>query len=194
MIPQNQKTASSKANILAAIPPYQASLIDVLTNSISDPATTMDASRLKELFKLSLAAARITTSMSDAATTKKLWKGEEFSPLLVSIKESERFKGAVAVQNLLKQLLGVLGQDKAVVGNGAGPKRKRDEVVTPVEAKSKKSKKESKVEAVETPAEAEVEVELEEDAELEENEVKVESKKGKKNKKSKKEKKSQIGV
>ncbi|KAI5479615.1 DNA polymerase phi subunit [Pseudohyphozyma bogoriensis] len=124
------KTPESKAKILSAVPSYRDAILKVLSTSVSDPSTTFDAARLKELVKLALAAVRITIGASSSAEAQKLWKGKEFAPVLDGLKSSERFKGAVGVQNLLKQLLVVLGGEKEKKAE-AGEKKKKRKVEEP---------------------------------------------------------------
>lgn len=193
-----QKSAESKSAILSVMPSYRLAIHSTLSSSLTETTSIFDAARLKELLKLSLASVRLTLNASDLnkALTEVIWKSTEFDTIMSGFKSSERFKGAVAIQNLLKQLIALIGapvvagkkvEEKEVKKvNGKASKRKNDDQEeegekVKVNKKTKKGKKEP---------EAEVEVEVEEDIEVEEEEPTVEvTKKEKKSKKDKKEKK-----
>ena len=68
-----------------------------------------------------------------------LWKADEFSALAEQYKSSDRFKGAVAIQNLFKQLVTLIG------GPVAKSSTKRKNGDEPEKVEKKKSKKDKKV-------------------------------------------------
>ena len=166
-----QKTDQSKSDILALLPSYRSAIHTVLSSPLTDATSTFDAARIKELTKLALAAVRITTAVSSPATTAVLWKADEFSTLAESYKSSDRFKGAVAIQNLLKQLVTLIG--------GPAPKTstKRKTGDEPEKVEKKKSKKEKTV------VEEVAAVEVMASPVVKEKKVKKEGKKGKREKK-----------
>ena len=92
---------------------------------------------------------RITTTVSSCATTTSIWKADEFSALSEQYKSSDRFKGAVAIQNLLKQLVTLIG------GPVAKTNTKRKNGDEPEKVDKKKSKKDKKVVVAEEVAEVE---------------------------------------
>lgn len=167
-----QKTDETKSVILADLPAYRDAIYAVLSSSLTDTSSTFDAARLKEVVKFALAAVRTTTAVSDAARTATLWRASEFAELVESFKASERFKNAVAIHNMLKQLVTLAGG--AVAKSG---KRKNEEGGKKVEKKARKEKKRE--------PEAEVEVEVEDEEVVEEEKFVKEGKKDKKEKKGK---------
>lgn len=181
-----QKTDASKAGILAAMPSYRATLFSVLSSSATDPATLFDAARLKEVAKFALTAVRTTAAASSAEATRALWNADAFATVLEQFQTSDRFKGAVAIQSIVKQLVAVLGGGKPVKVAGVKRKAVAEEPVKAETAqvagkKAKKSKRASK-------SEVEVEVEVEEVEEVEEPAAPavVEGKRPKKEKRNKK--------
>ncbi|KAL8283181.1 hypothetical protein RQP46_005959 [Phenoliferia psychrophenolica] len=179
------KTDASKAGVLAAMPSYRATLFNVLESAATDPATTFDAARLKEVAKFALTAVRTTAAASSAEATRALWNADAFATVLEQFRTSDRFKGAVAIQSIVKQLVAVLGGGKPT--KVAGVKRKSVEEEPAKEETAKVAGKKSKKSKKAAPAEVEVEVEVEEiEEDVEETPVVVEAKAGKKAKKDKK--------
>ncbi|GAA5900230.1 DNA-directed DNA polymerase [Sporobolomyces salmoneus] len=184
----NLKTPESTAAVLAGVPAYQSALHDALSTSLTSApsAATFDAARLKQLVKNALSAARMTVQLSSQAQAAKAWSVSEWISLLDAAKSNERFKGAVAVQTLIKQLVSVLGG--SIVEEGGKKEKKKDkkrkatEDVASSESKGKKAKPE--VEEEETGMN-EVEVEVE----MDEEEVAPAGGKGTPSKKEKKDKK-----
>jgi hypothetical protein len=160
---------------------YRSTIFSVLSSSLTDEKATLDAARLKEVAKLALAAARTTVSVSDPATTASIWKVDEFVTLVEGYRLSNRFRGALAIQGLLKQLITLAGGPSAKVGGKRKNADEGDKSGTKEKA-TKKVKSEKKGKNVEP--EVEVEVEMEEEVEVVEEEVVKGDKKG-----SKKEKK-----
>ncbi|BGP29993.1 DNA-directed DNA polymerase [Rhodotorula toruloides] len=107
----NLKTPESKSGVLSALPPYRDALYSALSSSLSSSTASpdFDIARLKLLAKQALAVARLTVQISSQSTAAQLWKADEWAKLIDVAKENERFKGAVGVQTLVKQLVGVLG-------------------------------------------------------------------------------------
>ena len=145
------------------MPSYRAALFSVLSTAATDPATTFDAARLKEVAKFALQAVRTTVAASSAEATRTLWNADAFATVLEEFRTSDRFKGAVAIQSIVKQLVAVLGGGKPTKAV-AGVKRKSVEEEpakenTTVKSSAKKPKKSKRATA---PAEVEVEVEEEE--------------------------------
>lgn len=126
----------------------------------------------------------LVAASSDKAVVGSIWNASEFDALLEQFKSSDRFKGAVATQNLLKQLVALVGGPVSKSGTD-GKKRKNVEPEEKV-SKVKKSKK-GKQDAATVEPEVEVEVEIEEvEVEEEEKRSKKEKKERKKEKKEKK--------
>lgn len=171
-----QKTDQSKSDILAAIPSYRAAMHKVLLSPFSDSASTLDAARVKELVKLALGAVRITTAASSPASTASLWNAAEFTALAEQYKAHDRFKGAVAIQNLLQQLVTLINGPSAK----ASTKRKSADEPVKAEKQAKKGKKSEK------PTAPEVEVEVEEEIAAPVVATQAPGKKVKKDKKGKK--------
>ncbi|BGO97632.1 rDNA transcriptional regulator POL5 [Rhodotorula toruloides] len=125
----NLKTAESKAGVLAALPPYRDALYTALSSSLSASTASpdFDIARLKLLAKQALAIARLTVQISSQSTAAQLWKADEWAKLIDVAKKNERFKGAVGVQTLVKQLVGVLGASVAenAAAGKAGKKEKK---------------------------------------------------------------------
>ncbi|GAA6061834.1 hypothetical protein JCM10212_000751 [Sporobolomyces blumeae] len=163
----NLKTPESKAAILSEVPVYREALHDALKTSLaSTPSTaTYDAARLKQLVKNALAAARLTVQLSSQSDAAEAWSVAEWIELVDAAKANERFKGAVAVQTLLKQLVSVLGG--SVAADGEGKKQKKDKkrkATDEGEPKGKKAKGPEAEVADEAGAnEVEVEVEMDEE-------------------------------
>ncbi|GAA6006454.1 hypothetical protein JCM11491_004966 [Sporobolomyces phaffii] len=109
----NLKTPESTQAVLAGIPAYASALHDAVAGSLassSSSAVTFDASRLKQLVKHALHAARVSVQLSSSrAAAAEAWSVAEWVDLVDALRTNERFKGAVAVQTLIKQLVGVLG-------------------------------------------------------------------------------------
>lgn len=196
-----QKTDAAKAEILSAVPSYRLALLSALS-----PSSDLDASRLKDICKLTLAAVRLTTQASDAATTATVWDASSFVVVSDELKKSDRFKNAGGIQNSLKQIVGVIGGPGANASaaggatNGGGKKDKKRKLVeaeTKVEetvekpTPTKKAKKVQQQESKKVSA-PEVEVEVEEDDEVEVEEGSKKRKEGgkKSGKKSKDKKKA----
>ncbi|KAM0756343.1 hypothetical protein T439DRAFT_345128 [Meredithblackwellia eburnea MCA 4105] len=201
-------TDQSKADIIAGLPTLRSAIYPVLSGAAASTITSFDAGRLKDCLKICIAAVRITTSITTPEVRSSIWKPDEFSTLLEQLRESERFKTAVSMQAVLKQVIAMLGVKPAPKPSGvaksaakaqakaeaagapvAGVKRKSDESEapepTPEVAKSngKKNKKAKKDQA----SEVEVEVEVEE-----EEPVEPEDLSGKKDKKKKRDKKKKV--
>ncbi|GAA6051861.1 hypothetical protein JCM3770_005503 [Rhodotorula araucariae] len=123
------KTPEAKAAVLAAIPPYRAALFAALSTSLTSASESaeFDAARLKLLAKQALASARLTVSLSSQADAAALWRPQEWAGLVADAGRSDRFKGAVGVITLIKQLVGVLGAavDGADKGGAAAKKDKK---------------------------------------------------------------------
>lgn len=188
----SQKTPESTAAVLAAIPAYQAAVHDAVSTSLASTpsAATFDAARLKQLVKNALSAARLTVQLSSQAKAAQAWSVADWISLVAAAKNNERFKGAVAVQTLIKQLVSVLGGSVADEG-AAGKKDKKKQqdkkrkasVDDDATAAAKKAKADDDEEA---PAMNEVEVEVE----MDDDEVApAASAKGTPSKKEKKDKK-----
>lgn len=131
--PRPQKTPESKSAVLTAMPAYRSALFTALSTSLtssSSAAAEFDAARLKLLAKQALASARLAVSLSSQADAAKAWHPQEWSGLVAEAAKSDRFKGAVGVTTLVKQLVGVLGatvaDDKAA--SKKDKKRKAGEV------------------------------------------------------------------
>lgn len=125
----SQKTPESKSAVLAAIPAYRAALFTALSTSLTSTtaaAANFDAARLKLLAKQALACARLTVSLSSQAEAAKLWRPQEWSSLVADAAKSDRFKGAVGVTTLVKQLVGVLGSSVADGATAASSSSKKD--------------------------------------------------------------------
>lgn len=132
---------------------------------------------------MALSAVRITTVSSDAARTATIWRATEFADLIEQFKKSERFKGAVAIQSLLKQIVALAGGPAPKVVGG-GKRKNAEEEQGEKEEKAPKGKKAKKAKKA-----AEVEVEVEEEQVEEAEEVaEVVAKSPKKAKKEKKDK------
>ncbi|GAA5941137.1 uncharacterized protein JCM15063_000657 [Sporobolomyces koalae] len=167
----NLKTPESKAAVLAGIPTYQQALHEALSTSFTASPTTatFDAARLKQLVKHALASARLTVQMSKggASEAAERWSVPAWIELVDQARSNERFKGAVAVQTLLKQLVSVLGGSIASSGNDAKKKtladKKRKLATTNDEATPKKVKAQAQPTGMN---EVEVEVEMDEDDEV----------------------------
>lgn len=129
------------------MPSFRAAVYAVLSSPLADTVSSFDASRIKELVKIALAAVRITVSASSSSspTLESIWNGQDFVELADRYKTSERFKGALAIQNLLRQLVTVVSGASA--SNGPSTKRKAD-AVTEVSSKDKKAKKDVAAAAV----------------------------------------------
>lgn len=145
------------------MPSLRSAIYSVFSLPLTDTTTSFDSSRLKELGKIALSAVRITLSSASSTTsssssassstsasiTQTIWKAEEFEGLIEGYKTSERFKGAVAIQNLLRQLVGLVATSVVVVvapaTNGTTKRKGVEEGVK--EKGVKKSKKEIVVEA-----------------------------------------------
>jgi hypothetical protein len=131
------------------MPSFRSAVYTVLSDSLTESTSSFDASRIKELMKIALSTVRLTISASALSNSSNaIWKGEEFTELADKFKSSERFKGALAIQNLLRQLVTIVSGASASTSNG-GTKRK-GAVVEEENLKGKKSKKEKskKVEEV----------------------------------------------
>ncbi|KAK4703351.1 DNA polymerase phi, partial [Phenoliferia sp. Uapishka_3] len=181
------KTDVSKAGVLAAMPSYRNTLFNVLSSSATDPATIFDAARLKEVAKFALTAVRTTSAATTPEATRALWNADEFATVLEQFQTSDRFKGAVAIQSIIKQLVAVLGGGKPT--KVAGVKRKSVEEPVKETAKAATATKKSKKSKQSAP-EVEVEIEVE-DAEEEEDVPVADVKSGKRDKKDKKERKKE---
>ncbi|GAA5875536.1 hypothetical protein JCM16303_000661 [Sporobolomyces ruberrimus] len=165
----NLKTPESTSAVLAGIPAYQSALHDALSTSLTSTpsAATFDAARLKQLVKNALSAARLTVQLESQTQAAKAWSVSEWIALLDAAKTNERFKGAVAVQTLIKQLVSVLGG--SVAEDAAGKKdkkkdkkRKATEDVASSESKGKKVKAAEEEEVGMNEVEVEVEMDDEE--------------------------------
>ncbi|GAA5947327.1 hypothetical protein JCM3765_001627 [Sporobolomyces pararoseus] len=201
----NLKTPESTAAVLAGIPSYQSALQEALSTSLTSTpsAATFDASRLKQLVKNALSAARLTVQLSSQAQANKLWSVPEWISLVQAAKTNERFKGAVAVQTLIKQLVSVLGGtvvEEGGSGSGKKDNKKKDkkrkapeveeeEDSTLIESKGKKVKATNEEDQEVGMNEVEVEVEMDE----EEPVVKTGATPSKKDKKEKKKRRRSEG-
>ncbi|BGP37888.1 DNA-directed DNA polymerase [Rhodotorula kratochvilovae] len=152
------KTPESKAAVLAAIPSYRAALFAALSTSLTSASASaeFDASRLKLLAKQALAAARLTVSLSSQTEAATLWRPQEWSGLVADAGRSDRFKGAVGVITLVKQLVGVLGVavDGGEKAAKKDKKRKADPAVAAVKEQGTPAKKAKASLAKGTPASA----------------------------------------
>ncbi|GAA5938783.1 hypothetical protein JCM3775_001989 [Rhodotorula graminis] len=122
------KTAESKSAVLAAMPAYRSALFTALSTSLtssSSAAAEFDAARLKLLAKQALASARLAVSLSSQADAAEAWRPQEWSGLVADAAKSDRFKGAVGVTTLVKQLVGVLGATVADDTKSASKKDKK---------------------------------------------------------------------
>ncbi|GAA5896425.1 hypothetical protein JCM8208_001871 [Rhodotorula glutinis] len=122
------KTPESKSAVLAAMPAYSSALFTALSTSLtssSSAAAEFDAARLKLLAKQALASARLAVSLSSQADAAKAWHPQEWSGLVADAAKSDRFKGAVGVTTLVKQLVGVLGATVADDTKSASKKDKK---------------------------------------------------------------------
>ena len=164
------KTDEAKAEVVKAVPAYKSAILAVLNSSVTDAASSFDASRLKEVAKLALAGIRITTAASSAATAHQLWSPAEFVVAADTLRQSPRFKGAVAIQSLLKQVVTVAGGtwDASAAPAGKKSKRKAGEAEDEVKAGSKAKKAKAVVAEEVGEVEVEVEVEVDEASEVEE--------------------------
>ncbi|CEQ39726.1 SPOSA6832_01297 [Sporobolomyces salmonicolor] len=185
----NLKTAESKSAILASLPVYSSALHHAVSTSLTSApsAATFDAARLKQLVKHALAAARLTVQLSSQAraAAPQAWAVAQWIELVDAAKRNERFKGAVAVQTLLAQLVRVLGgtvgdaEDAGAAKGKAAAARKDKKRKAPAgveeagaaaaaEPRGKKAKAHEDVADQSVPGEAEVEVEVEVEADEEE--------------------------
>ncbi|GAA5863751.1 hypothetical protein JCM1840_005755 [Sporobolomyces johnsonii] len=177
----NLKTAESKSAILASLPVYSSALHHAVSTSLTSApsAATFDASRLKQLVKNALAAARLTVQLSSQSNAAQTWAVAQWVALVDAAKSNERFKGAVGVQTLIKQLVSVLGGTvveagleeggAAAKGKAAKKDKKRKAAAAAIEAEAAeprgKKAKAGEVADQSIPGEAEVEVEVEADEE-----------------------------
>ncbi|GAA5996088.1 uncharacterized protein JCM10292_007386 [Rhodotorula paludigena] len=119
----NLKTAESKTAVLAEIPSYRSALYSAISTSLTSATPEFDAARLKTLTKQALSSARQTVQLSSQADAAKLWRPVEWAALVSQAQGSERFKGAVGVHTLLKQLVGVFGGSVEEAAKPAGGKK-----------------------------------------------------------------------
>ncbi|BGO89524.1 hypothetical protein NBRC10512_003985 [Rhodotorula toruloides] len=186
------KTPESKAEVLAVLPPYRDALYSALSSSLSASTASpdFDIARLKLLAKQALAVARLTVQISSQSTAAQLWKADEWAKLIDVAKKNERFKGAVGVQTLVKQLVGVLGasvSENAAAGKAGKKEKKRkanaaDKVNEGTPAKKSKQDKAAVPAPLAAAPENEVQDESVEAAEGAEAETATPSKKDKKKK------------
>ncbi|GEM09587.1 DNA polymerasephi subunit [Rhodotorula toruloides] len=189
----NLKTPESKAGVLTILPAYRDALYNGLSSSLSASTTSpgFDIVRLKLLAKQALAVARLTVQISSQSTAAQLWKADEWAKLIDVAKKNERFKGAVGVQTLVKQLVGILGasgSENAAAGKAGKKEKKRkagaaDKATEGTPAKKVKQDKPAAAAAAPAPVaapESEVQDESVEAAEGAEAETATRSKRDKK--------------
>lgn len=97
--------------------------------SSGENSATLDAGRLRELVKFTLAAIRNTSTAAEGDKTKmaELWRAADWSDVLDALRRSDRFKNATGLTNALKQVVGLLGGGQNGAPPGAGDKTNKKE-------------------------------------------------------------------
>lgn len=152
-IPQGDR----KAEILEFMPKLRKAILDVLTNACTSESSLTPA-HAKEILKLALTAVRqtkrYTATVEEAAS---IWEPSKWTDLSAMLAESDRFKSAVGLQAMCKQIVQLLQESgtasaKASGNDKASTKRKSEAVAAEEEeegaaapakrAKHKKARKE----------------------------------------------------
>ncbi|KAK4058782.1 DNA-directed DNA polymerase [Microbotryomycetes sp. JL221] len=144
------RTPASKQDILAAMPIYNSTLLTIVKASIAgdDKSYALDASRLRDVLKSTLAATRQTLNAADgkSTTAAAIWKAKDWEAIAEQARQSERFKNANGLLNAFKQLVGILnGFTSGDVKAKTGGKRKAADDVEKSSPKKGKSLGEKQV-------------------------------------------------
>ncbi|KAM0792376.1 hypothetical protein ACM66B_005056 [Microbotryomycetes sp. NB124-2] len=136
------RTSASKQDILASMPAYHSTIVSTVRAAIDskDSTVSLDASRLRDLLKSTLAAVRQTTVAADGKNdlVTDAWKLKDWELVYEQARVSDRFKNANGLLNALKQLVGVLDGLGTKSGKAKGAKRKvSDDVQSEIHQKGK---------------------------------------------------------
>ncbi|KAI0648248.1 DNA polymerase phi-domain-containing protein [Trametes meyenii] len=146
LVNQLQALGDCKPEILALMPKLRQAILDALFNACSGESTLTPA-HAKEILRLALTAVRQTKRFaSETDKASSVWEPPKWSDLSSKLASSDRFKSAVGLQSMCKQIVQLLqdsntkasGKDKAVA------KRKADEAVVDEGAASGKKAKHKK--------------------------------------------------
>lgn len=147
------KTDESKSDIVSKVPVLREAIVANFLHALDDTTGgAMDATRLRELCKVALAAARASVPLAGSpAHAREMWASAQLESVLARLQhDSDRFKNAAGLHNLVKQVIGATSPAApAASGEKKHQKRKAEAANDGLESKgstmgkgaSKKSKK-----------------------------------------------------
>ncbi|KAF9815443.1 hypothetical protein IEO21_04614 [Rhodonia placenta] len=142
--------ASRKAEFVAFIPTLRRTLQDVISGAC-DASSAYQTPQVKDLFKLALAAIRLSKRVAPEELSK-MWESSTWSALAAKLANSDRFRSAQGLQSTCKQITNLTANDIKAVDNTPAKRKanvlgeEEDQVATLKTAKRKKVKK-SKIQA-----------------------------------------------
>ncbi|KAI0668533.1 DNA polymerase phi-domain-containing protein [Trametes maxima] len=146
LVNQLQALGDCKPEILIFMPKLRQAILDALSNACSSESTLTPA-HAKEILKLALTAVRQTKRFASGADeASSVWEPSKWTDLSSKLASSDRFKSAVGLQAMCKQIVQLLqdSNTKASVKDKAATKRKADEAVVEEGAASGKKTKHKK--------------------------------------------------
>ena len=127
--------------------PFQKSLEQTvlnLTNGAVDDQSKLNASQLKDLFKVVLLCVRQTQKAAQSSGNAGAWDPSAWNALHTRLSSSDRFKSSSALLSMCRHIKSITMQLKSEARSSDGGKRKADEVAGGPDSSKKSDKKRKK--------------------------------------------------